>query len=294
MPPWGLWAMVWQPVAALGGALSLAMGSSVWAVLLAGMWGIQTGLLALLGGWRLWTRRGGALEEIACDMGLLYLPVGGAWWVAYAMGWGLMGFPLLIVYLTAVHFHYAGFVVSLSTGLAGRWLRGKERMDGLRWLGYRLGGVVVILCPILVAVGFVFSSVLQVTMALTLAAGMLLMAGVVAFGAVEAIPRPWIAERWLAVWLLRIAASALVLTMALAVLYAVGEFQKTIWINIPQMAVWHGMTNVYGFSLCSLVAWALLVGLFGSSPVGSPPQSDETAGLLKVDVEVAKTREPLG
>lgn len=258
VPVWAKWSMYWQPVASLGGVTSLVVGPGLLGILLASAWAVQTGMLALLGAWRLSSQRGGPLEEVAWDVGLLYLPVAGAWWLAYMMHWQVMGFPLLIVYLTAIHFHYAGFTVSVTTGLCGRWLRAHEKVDGWRWLAFHLGGAVVIVCPILVAIGFVFSSVLQVTMAVVLAFGMLTMAAVIAFGAVPLIPQPPSQFQFLATWLLRIAAAALIFTMALAVLYAVGEFQHVVWINIPQMAVLHGMTNVYGYSLCSLLAWWLL------------------------------------
>ena len=50
----------------------------------------------------------------------LFLPVGAAWAVADRLGWQPMGFQATIVLLTAVHFHYAGF---LLLSIAERWMQ---------------------------------------------------------------------------------------------------------------------------------------------------------------------------
>ena len=43
--------------------------------------------------------------------------------------------------------------------------------------------------------------------------------------------------------------------MALAVIYALGEFTGRAWITIPAMIRTHGLANAFGFALCGLIGW---------------------------------------
>ena len=69
---------------------------------------------------RWWTAAPGRTVPMA---GLIFLAVGGAWTVASRFGLRPLDFKDIIVLLTGVHFHYAGFVLPLLTGWAGRRLR---------------------------------------------------------------------------------------------------------------------------------------------------------------------------
>ena len=62
------------------------------------------------------------LEEVAVDLGMAYLVVGGAWTFAYVNELTVMGFAGLQCLLTAAHFHYAGFGACVVAGLLGRAL----------------------------------------------------------------------------------------------------------------------------------------------------------------------------
>jgi hypothetical protein len=57
--------------------------------------------------------------------------------------------------------------------------------------------------------------------------------------------------------LLRISGGALVVAMALASLYGIGELFEPVSISIPRMAGIHGTLNALGFSLCGLIGWLL-------------------------------------
>jgi len=46
--------------------------------------------------------------------------------------------------------------------------------------------------------------------------------------------------------------------MVLACLYAYSLVAKTLVIDIPHMAMTHGVINAFGFALCGLVAWSLV------------------------------------
>lgn len=68
---------------------------------------------------RLGSRGVGPLPELAVDAALLYVPVGAVALLPHVGGISLRFRPIFIL-LTAVHYHYAGFVLPLVTGLAGR------------------------------------------------------------------------------------------------------------------------------------------------------------------------------
>ena len=55
--------------------------------------------------------------------------------------------------------------------------------------------------------------------------------------------------------LLTFSSLAIVAGMALAALYAVGEFTETWWVDIEFMSWSHGLLNGVGFVLCGLAAW---------------------------------------
>lgn len=63
------------------------------------------------------------MSELAIDAALLYIPVGAVALVLHVAGISLQFRPIIIL-LTVVHYHYAGFVLPLVTGLAGRVLSG--------------------------------------------------------------------------------------------------------------------------------------------------------------------------
>ena len=87
------------------GRISWPPGASVGAL----AWAL--GVLTLHPGWP---------EAMLLLAGLVYLAVGGVWTVIARAGLRPLGFPDLIVLLTAVHFHYAGFALPVLAGLVAR------------------------------------------------------------------------------------------------------------------------------------------------------------------------------
>lgn len=87
-------------------------------------WLITTGLIAWCGLHRLWKRGLRPLDEVCLDFGLIFVVVGGAWVVSDRLGFRLLDFETVIVLLTAIHFHYAGFILPIVTGLAARQIGG--------------------------------------------------------------------------------------------------------------------------------------------------------------------------
>jgi hypothetical protein len=102
----------------------------------------------------------------------------------------------------------------------------------------------------LVAFGIGFSRLLEVAAVALLATSMAGIALVALVGVVPGMRRP------LARALLAISALAGLLTMALALLYALGG-RAGIGLTIPQMAQLHGGANALGLALCGLLAWTL-------------------------------------
>lgn len=260
-------AVATQPVAAIIAMAALYQPQGALAALLVVPWLGVTGLLALFGLWRVANHRLARIEEVCLDSALIYIPVGGVWMIASRLGFDLMGFDQVIVLLTAVHFHYAGFTAPLIVGLAGRAVPDERKT--LRTI-YWLGALAVIAGPPLIAIGITVSPLLEVICAVLLAVGLLVVSGVMMLGVGPGLKHP------IAWALLSVSALSLVVTMALACMYAWGEFSGTKLITIPRMAEVHGVVNVVGFSLCGLIAWALVRP---DSRVAAPPVADWLAPL---------------
>ena len=221
-------------------------------------WLLVTGLVALLGLQRILKRGPAPIEELAIDVGLLYLPVGGGWLVLSSAGIDPQEYGADIVLLTAVHFHFAGFSAAVIAGLAGRALKGGAAGNAgphpLALAAYRFAASIVIIGPPLVAVGIMASPIIEVISGVALSVGMLTLAFVlvlVAFSGGELLPK----------LLLCAAALSLTATMALSTTYALGEYLypgEDKLIPNQLMAATHGVVNVLGFTLCGGLGLFLL------------------------------------
>src|SRR5215217_6546531 len=126
-----------QPVAALLTIASFFFEKGVLSAALASAWLVLNVLIALLGLVRLAGRGFNRIEELSIDAGLLYLPVAGAWLVIYRLGVQPFGYGEMIILLTAVHFHFAGFATPIIAGMSGRALARRDyprKVFGLRSL----------------------------------------------------------------------------------------------------------------------------------------------------------------
>lgn len=168
----------------------------------------------------------------------LYLPVGGMWAVADQAKLTPLGFSGIIVLLTAVHFHYAGFALPWLTG---RWL-GRNQVN--RW---GKGCAVGVLAGVpLVAAGITSS---QLSLPPFIETGTASLLALSALG---------VARGYLA-WSSRVAqpsrtcfilgGSALAGGMSLALLYGWRHFVPIEWVTIPSMVAMHGTLNSWGFCL---------------------------------------------
>ena len=246
-------AVLFQPLAALAVIASAFVQPGFVAAGLAGLWLITTGLIGLDGLARLYRLRNSevpAVANISVIAGMVYLPVGAVWLIMSRLGIQPLGFGDTIVLLTAVHFHFAGFAAPLLVGLSGHQLRSATRVQLLL--------VLVTICVIagtpLVAAGITVSPVVALVGATVISLGLF---GLALLSLVWIVPQvPSLLPRILLV----ISSLACIPAMVLAGIYAYSiVFQKLI-VDIPQMAMTHGVLNAFGFALCGLVAWTAIVG----------------------------------
>lgn len=186
------------------------------------------------------------LEELSIDAGLLYLPVAGAWLVIYRLGIQPFGYGEMIILLTAVHFHFAGFATPIIAGMNGRVLASRNYPRKV----FAVVILAVVAAMPLVAAGITFSPWLGFIGALLLTVGLLLLA-VLTIGWVRMAITPLV---WRLVLLIGAICSCV--AMVLACLYAYSLATHTLILTIPTMAMTHGLLNAFGFVTCSLVAWS--------------------------------------
>jgi hypothetical protein len=241
---------VTQPVGAVGAIMAFLLPGGLMAAIAAGGWLLVTVLMALIGLIRLW-RRGLRLqpEALCVDAGLLFLPIGAGWLVLARLGANPLGFGDIVVLLTAVHFHYAGFAAPIMTSLTGQAL--PPTTTTTKWL-YRVTAGGVIGGTPLVAAGITFSPLLELIGAIVLATSLISLAYLL-----TVIVLPGMACRPAQV-LLGVSAGSLVVGMLLTYAFAFSEFSGHYLINIPHMARFHGPANAVGFALCGLAGWNLL------------------------------------
>lgn len=243
------WARAAQAPAALLAVASFFLTPGPFAAALVIGWLAFCGLMAFGGVLRL--MRGGFSElDLLCPaVSQLYLIVGGAWLFASRLGLSPMGFQEPIVLLTAVHFHYAGFAAPLLTRSAGRAIarRGGSAV-GLAL--FRIAAAGVLIGPCMLALGFVVGPRVKLLAALILAASEIGLALTFVF-LVDRIGR-LSAELFITV-----AAASIAFSMALAIVWAIGEYPLQQFVNLDQMERLHGTANAFGFTLCGLLGWIL-------------------------------------
>jgi len=223
-------------------------------------WLFVTVLVALCGLLRLLAHRRGPVEEWAVGAGLLYLAVGGGWLILSRFGATPIGFGEPIVLLTAGHFHYAGLVLPILTGLAGRELSGPLS---------RACSLAVIVGVPFVAVGITVNH-LEPSLALVegLSAWFL---GAVCLAVAWLQTRLALRQRTRAARLLfLISAGSLTGGMILAIVYAAGMYWQTYWLDIPTMIRTHAVINTVGFALAGILGWVLLKRSSGMSTNSLP------------------------
>jgi hypothetical protein len=234
-----------QPV---GAALLLAslLGPPAPAALLALPWVVVAGLLALAALARFADRGLSPHPETAVDAGLAYTAVGAVALVQHHLGLTLWFEPVVLL-LTAVHFHYAGFALPVVTGLAGRCLADRA--------GPLFGALtaVVVAGPAVIAVGISFSPLVEVVAVGVFTAAVAALGGYVVVRVAPSRPRAQAV-------LVALSAAALPASMLLALGYGVETFTGVdLGLSISRMVALHGSLNAFGFGLLGTVGWRLAV-----------------------------------
>jgi hypothetical protein len=245
---WLRWAQSFQFWAAASLAFACYLPAGALAAVFALPWLGVTLLLAAIGIVRV-MRHGAArpLDRLCADAALVFLAIGGLWTVADRVGYGPLKFDRAIVALTAVHFHYAGLLLPLCTGLVAR------RMPASRFVGRVTVGVVLGVPA--VALG-ITATQLGWGPAFEAAAGvgLALAAACVAICHVRQALEPALPKN--ARVLLGIAGVSLFFGMVLAALYALRGYAAPIdGLGVPQMRALHGTVNALGFGLCGVLGW---------------------------------------
>jgi hypothetical protein len=223
--------------------VSFFLPTGNFAASLAGAWLLACVFFALRGLRRFWRYRANSFSQFCFAAGETYLIVGGIWLVASRLGLNPVGFQEPIVLLTAVHFHFAGFLSSVLAGLT------YERLREARWsklLGVALTGVVV--GPGLLALAFLVGPKVKLAAAILIVLGQVgLAAGMarVALSKVNPIARA----------LLLVSSGCIVVGMALAASWALGEYPLQSFVELGRMERIHGSLNATGFGICGLIGW---------------------------------------
>ncbi len=242
------WTRVAEFPAGLALAAACAMTPGIGAALVAIPWVAVCALGAVTAVLRVRRDRfGRALENLCGDAALIFLGVGGAWVLADRVGFRPLKFDPAIVTLTAVHFHYAGFLLTMAAG-------GVAREFFFSRFAARAAVGVVLGVPA-VAVGITATQT-GAGPAIEGAAGWWLgLAGMaVAIFHVRIALDAKIA--WTTRVLFLIAGGALFFGMLLAEIYAMRVFTAPLpWLDLPWMRALHGTANALGFGLCGVLAW---------------------------------------
>src|SRR5215470_13209134 len=210
---------------------------------LVSLWLIVCMALALDGLDRFIRTRLGSFQEFCFAVGEGYALVGAMWLLASRLGMQPMGFYEPIVLLTAIHFHYAGLMAAILAGLAASSVRAP--------LLLRTALLCAVVGPGLLGLAFLAGPKLK------LAAVGLMVIGECAIA--FATLRVGLAEAGkFGGRLLLVGCVCVILGMTLAGVWAVGEYALHSFVNLEQMARYHGVLNSVGFGLCSLAGWTLL------------------------------------
>lgn len=287
-PPTARAAAAMIPIGATLGLGSFAVAPGPASAALASGWLLATALVFAAGAARIARRGALPIEELAVDVGHLYLPIGAVWLVASRAGASPMGFREPVVLYTAAHFHFAGFAAPVVAGLVGRELALRRAPSDRSTVtaspavsrAYAVTTSIVLLGVPLVAAGITLGRALELPAAVLLSLGML---GTMAWLTLAGFRR--LAGGSVTGALLMVAGLALVLSMLLAVVFAAtGSATRGAGaplIPYSTMAAIHGSINAVAFAACGLLAFALrpprrrhdpLDGtwprLFGRGPIG--------------------------
>jgi YndJ-like protein len=229
-------------------ALSFFQAEGLRAAMLASAWFLVCSWLTVEGLRRILRYRAQSFSQFCFAVGEAYLVVGGTWFVASRRGLQPFGFQEPVVLLTAVHFHFAGFLSAVLAGLT------YERFRESRWdRPLRVALASAVIGPGLLGLAFLAGPKLK------LAAVMLIVAGQfgLAAGTICVAARM---EHSAGRALLFLSSGCVLAGMVLAATWAMGEYPLHPFVDLARMEKYHGVLNAVGFGVCGLLGWANAVG----------------------------------
>jgi YndJ-like protein len=206
----------------------------------AGIYLIFTILVAIYGVKRFLDRGFIYFEEFMIDIGLIYLAIGGLWFFAYEVNIDT-GFSPILTWLTSIHFHYSAFLFPIFLGLLGRLIKNKL---------YQWAGAIILVSPIVVALGITFSVLLEVISVLLYIIGIyacILLSSKVPF------------KSRIQKLLVRLSFGSIGITILFSLAYAFGNFTGYYTVTINFMLVFHGLINAGLFGLVGIIGWFIMV-----------------------------------
>ena len=220
----------WWFAFAVPGAVALWLPRGAVSIVLASVYFAGTLVLIALAARHFFQHRTVSTRQVALYTALATPSIAALALVAERSSYELFGFNLTVLSLTVAHFHFAGFAAALMAYLAA---------DGLAAVSVPLGTAIVLL-------GFFVGDPVELVGAVVLTAGMWLVGW-------NLWKRSQRADRTTAI-LLTVSGSVLVLTMLLAVSWALGHVVDTPYLPLEWMVATHGVANAVGFALCGVLA----------------------------------------
>jgi hypothetical protein len=246
-----------QPFAALFGGASFLLSTGLLAAVLAFVWLLFTGLLALSGLVQHCQVARQSLADRCLRVALLYLPIGSTWMVLARLGLQPLGFGVHTDLLTAIHFHFIALAALMMTGLTGQCIQTSHH--GIPWRAYRIAALGVLVNPLLVAAGLTIAQVTHLRFLDTAPADLLALSLILIalLGLRFVVPTT---TSLVAQVLLVLSYTTVFFTMLLAGVYALGVATGAWVLTLSQMLLLHGLENALVFGLCGLLGWRIRAG----------------------------------
>lgn len=247
LPPIATWLRLLAFPAALGVVVALQLPAGLPAVLCSLPWLLLCGRVFVSGAEAVFLA-GGQAGRRAVASGQVFLLIGGLALTADRLGLRPLGFDPAIILLTAVHFHYAGFIFPILLGWAAeRWPSALFRYAA---------GLAVLAVPV-TALGITYAQVYRAFGLEALAASLVALAGYLgAWGYVQVIWRERLPVAVRISW--AILAICLLFSMTLGLGYALRPYWPLEGLTIPSMRALHGTANALGLAGGGLLGWYFL------------------------------------
>lgn len=240
----GDWFSKFYPYISIPAYLSIALiqliTNTEWDVLFAAIYLLFTFVIALYGLGRFLMSGFTHIEEFSINLAMIYLGLGGIWFFASTANIDT-GFTPMLTWLTAIHFHYSAFLLPVFVGFLGRVYKPRS---------YSLIASIILLAPMIVALGITFSTVIELLSVIAYMFGI--------YGLIHVSCRaPF--SRSLQKGLVCLSFAALGITILFSLLYASGNLFGSHSISIDFMLRFHGIVNAIVFALTGIIGWSLSI-----------------------------------